>query len=328
MCLALASLLSLIISYDYDNHPSGWREERFYLTAISANLCTDFSNKGEILSKLEQQILDRYCQQDQRTFTKDVARKDSEGSHIEQYRKKIGKQDYKKSKSEIKEAKRAAEAKDNAPSKLKVLLGVEDIPSSPADFPIFNVLMTDSTSILVISGIGSFLRFISDKVVAENLFSDLLQVGFAFFAASFMIPGFINIHKPSINIASRINIDKNNNSDIGVKISNSYDLSQQSQNFTTSVFIKPIFSGLGLSYFSFCPPQFKLSTIQTLISHAYKIWVTSKSAPDNRERLKAPTMSMVHGTVEVMTLISSRRLATLRKANFTTMHKFPARGFL
>ncbi|KAG1676303.1 hypothetical protein GQR58_014384 [Nymphon striatum] len=70
---------------------------------------------------------------------------------------------------------------------------VEDIPFSPADFPIFNVLMAESTSILLISGIvssssseKSFLRFIRDKVVAKDLFSDRLQVGFAFSAASFM----------------------------------------------------------------------------------------------------------------------------------------------
>ncbi|CAM1310130.1 Uncharacterised protein g5356 [Pycnogonum litorale] len=50
------------------------------------------------------------------------ARKDSEGSHVEQYRKQIGKQDDKKSKAEMKEIKRSAESRKNELSKYKEVL--------------------------------------------------------------------------------------------------------------------------------------------------------------------------------------------------------------
>ena len=41
--------------------------------------------------------------------------------------------------------------------------------------------------------------------------------------------------------------------------------------FLTSVFRKPTFTGLGTSFFSFCPLRFKLTSIQTLINRAYRI---------------------------------------------------------
>ncbi|KAG1656816.1 Endothelin-converting enzyme-like 1 [Nymphon striatum] len=53
------------------------------------------------------------------------------------------------------------------------LIRVEEIPSSPADFPIFNVLMADSTSILVVSGIWSSSS--SEKEYVGCIFLELLQ---------------------------------------------------------------------------------------------------------------------------------------------------------
>ena len=41
--------------------------------------------------------------------------------------------------------------------------------------------------------------------------------------------------------------------------------------FRTSVFRKPTFTGLGTSFFSFCPFRFKITSIQTLICRAYRI---------------------------------------------------------
>ena len=41
--------------------------------------------------------------------------------------------------------------------------------------------------------------------------------------------------------------------------------------FITSVYRKPTFSGLGTSYFSFCPYKFKINSIKTLLNRAYKL---------------------------------------------------------
>ena len=41
--------------------------------------------------------------------------------------------------------------------------------------------------------------------------------------------------------------------------------------FSTSVYRKPTFSGLGLNFLSFCPKIFKINSIKTLINRAYRI---------------------------------------------------------
>ena len=47
---------------------------------------------------------------------------------------------------------------------------------------------------------------------------------------------------------------------------------QRSQNnFVTSVFRKPTFSGLGTSFHSSCDLKFKINSIKTLISRGYKV---------------------------------------------------------
>ena len=45
-------------------------------------------------------------------------------------------------------------------------------------------------------------------------------------------------------------------------------------NFNTAVFRKPTFSGLGVSYFSYCCRKFKLSSIKSLVSRAYGLCST------------------------------------------------------
>ena len=44
--------------------------------------------------------------------------------------------------------------------------------------------------------------------------------------------------------------------------------------FQTSVYRKPTFTGLGSSFFSFCPMKFKTTSIQTLIVRAFRICST------------------------------------------------------
>ena len=44
-------------------------------------------------------------------------------------------------------------------------------------------------------------------------------------------------------------------------------------NFNTTVFRKPTFSGLGVSYFSYCCRKFKLNSIKSLVSRAYMAFV-------------------------------------------------------
>jgi len=46
---------------------------------------------------------------------------------------------------------------------------------------------------------------------------------------------------------------------------------RSNNNFNTSVFRKTTFSGLGISYFSYCENRFKINSILTLIHRAYKI---------------------------------------------------------
>ena len=41
--------------------------------------------------------------------------------------------------------------------------------------------------------------------------------------------------------------------------------------FSTTVYRKPTFSGLGISYFSFCYNKFKLNSIKSLVSRAYSL---------------------------------------------------------
>ena len=60
--------------------------------------------------------------------------------------------------------------------------------------------------------------------------------------------------------------------DINVIIS-FFDIQISSFNnkFTTSVYHKSSFTGLGMNYFSFCTPQFKINSIRTLFHRAYNI---------------------------------------------------------
>jgi hypothetical protein len=48
-------------------------------------------------------------------------------------------------------------------------------------------------------------------------------------------------------------------------------VSRHDNKFKCSVFRKSTFSGLGLSYFSFCCDKFKINSVKTLLSRAYKI---------------------------------------------------------
>ena len=48
-------------------------------------------------------------------------------------------------------------------------------------------------------------------------------------------------------------------------------INRQNNEFVTSVFRKSSFSGLGISFFSFCTKQFKTNAVLTLINRAYKI---------------------------------------------------------
>ena len=48
-------------------------------------------------------------------------------------------------------------------------------------------------------------------------------------------------------------------------------VSRQNNEFVKSVFRKSSFSGLGISFFSFCTKQFKTNAVLTLVNRAYKI---------------------------------------------------------
>ena len=48
-------------------------------------------------------------------------------------------------------------------------------------------------------------------------------------------------------------------------------ISRLNNKFTTSVYRKSSFTGLGMNFFSFCTPQFKINSIRTLIFRAFNI---------------------------------------------------------
>ena len=48
-------------------------------------------------------------------------------------------------------------------------------------------------------------------------------------------------------------------------------ISREDNVFTTSVYRKPTFSGLGMSFFSYCSPKFKINFLQTLLFRGYNI---------------------------------------------------------
>ena len=62
---------------------------------------------------------------------------------------------------------------------------------------------------------------------------------------------------------------------------------KHSGNFETSVFRKPSFSGLGMSYFSYICDQFKFNCVDILISRAYKICSDYKSFHDELQYLRS-----------------------------------------
>ena len=49
------------------------------------------------------------------------------------------------------------------------------------------------------------------------------------------------------------------------------DIKRNKNKFSTSVYRKPTFSGLGISYFSFCSYRFKINSITTLLHRAFNI---------------------------------------------------------
>ena len=48
-------------------------------------------------------------------------------------------------------------------------------------------------------------------------------------------------------------------------------ISRENNNFVSSVYRKPTFTGLGLSFFSFCTFRFKINSIRTLLARAYAV---------------------------------------------------------
>ena len=75
---------------------------------------------------------------------------------------------------------------------------------------------------------------------------------------------YLNSQHPSIKFTSEVEKDcKLSFLDVLVHKENSQ--------FRTSVFRKPTFTGLGMSFFSFCSFRFKINSVKTLLSRAYKV---------------------------------------------------------
>ena len=75
---------------------------------------------------------------------------------------------------------------------------------------------------------------------------------------------YLNSRHPNIKFTKEIESD-NCLSFLDVKVS------RKDSKFHTSVYRKPTFSGLGLSFFSFCSLRFKINAVKTLVFRAYNI---------------------------------------------------------
>ena len=64
------------------------------------------------------------------------------------------------------------------------------------------------------------------------------------------------------------------------------NVTRKNSSFTTSIYRKPTFSGLGISFFSFCPFNFKVNSIKTLLHRAYHLCSTFKDFHNEIEFLK------------------------------------------
>ena len=64
-------------------------------------------------------------------------------------------------------------------------------------------------------------------------------------------------------------------------------ISRLNYNFTTSVYRKSSFTGLGMNFFSFCTPQFKINSIRTLIYRAFNICSNFQNIHNEFEFLKS-----------------------------------------
>ena len=75
---------------------------------------------------------------------------------------------------------------------------------------------------------------------------------------------YVNVKHPNINFTVE-------NEKQGTLSFLDINISRSNNKFVTSVFRKDTFTGLGLSYFSFCCNRFKINAIKTLIHRAYNI---------------------------------------------------------
>ena len=64
-------------------------------------------------------------------------------------------------------------------------------------------------------------------------------------------------------------------------------LSRLDNKFTTYVYRKSSFTGLGMNFFSFCTPQFKINSIRTLIFRAFNIFCNFQNIHNEFEFLKS-----------------------------------------
>ena len=64
-------------------------------------------------------------------------------------------------------------------------------------------------------------------------------------------------------------------------------ISRFDNKFTTSVYRKSSFTGLGMNFFSFCTPQFKINSIRTLIFRAFNICSNFQNIHNEFEFLKS-----------------------------------------
>ena len=95
----------------------------------------------------------------------------------------------------------------------------------------------------------------------------MLTILFLFFKSKTQATEFYN-HFTSRHPNIKFTIEHENNNSISIL---DVFISRRGNKIKTSVFRKPTFSGLGLSYFSFCSNQFKTNAIITMISRAYNI---------------------------------------------------------
>ena len=92
-------------------------------------------------------------------------------------------------------------------------------------------------------------------------------------------------------------------------------------NISTSVYRKPTFTGLGLSWFSFCPDIYKVNSIKTLLNRAYNISSNYLVLHEEIEKLRSYFINNHYKSETFFKIV--REFLSAKFSIITTHHSVP-----